>query len=83
MTLKFSKSIYKKYQIFAVYNAGPCDKFRSPTYSEEGVEELREYIKERNIWQAEVPSEFKDILTLQTCSPRDTRFVVQGKLVED
>ena len=79
----FSESGYKKYQIFAVYNAGPYDKFRSPTYSEEGVEELREYINDRNILQAEIPGEFENILTLQTCSPKDTRLVVQGKLVEE
>lgn len=78
----FSEAGYKKYKIFAVYEAGPLDKFRSPTYSDEGVEELRSYIKERNILKAEVPSEFENILTLQTCSPKDTRLVVQGKLVE-
>lgn len=78
----FSEAGYKKYQIFAVYEAGPYDKFRSPKYSEEDGEKLRTYIKERNILKTEVPSEFKDILTLQTCSPKDTRLVVQGKLVE-
>ena len=79
----FSEAGYKKYQIFAVYKAGPYDKFRSPKYSEEDGEKLRTYIKERNILKTEIPSEFKDILTLQTCSPKDTRFVVQGKLVEE
>lgn len=78
----FSEAGYKKYQIFAVYEAGPYDKFRSPKYSEEDGEKLLTYIKERNILKTEVPSEFKDILTLQTCSPKDTRLVVQGKLVE-
>ncbi|MDU7150685.1 class B sortase [Peptoniphilus grossensis] len=78
----FSEAGYKKYQIFAVYKAGPYDEFRSPKYSEEDGEKLRTYIKERNILKTEVPSEFKDILTLQTCSPKDTRLVVQGKLVE-
>lgn len=79
----FSEAGYKKYQIFAVYKAGPYDEFRSPKYSEEDGEKLRTYIKERNILKTEVPSEFKDILTLQTCSPKDTRLVVQGKLVEE
>lgn len=79
----FSEAGYKRYQIFAVYNAGPYDKFRSPKYSEEDGEKLLTYIKERNILKTEVPSEFKDILTLQTCSPKDTRLVVQGKLVEE
>lgn len=78
----FSEAGYKKYQIFAVYKAGPYDEFRSPKYSEEDGEKLLTYIKERNILKTEVPSEFKDILTLQTCSPKDTRLVVQGKLVE-
>lgn len=77
----FSEAGYKKYQIFAVYKAGPYDEFRSPKYSEEDGEKLLTYIKERNILKTEVPSEFKDILTLQTCSPKDTRLVVQGKLV--
>ena len=79
----FSEVGYKKYQIFAVYKAGPYDEFRSPKYSEEDGEKLLTYIKERNILKTEVPSEFKDILTLQTCSPKDTRLVVQGKLVEE
>ena len=79
----FSEAGYKKYQIFAAYKAGPYDKFRNPKYSEEDGEKLLTYIKERNILKTEVPSEFKDILTLQTCSPKDTRFVVQGKLVKE
>lgn len=79
----FSEAGYKKYQIFAAYKAGPYDEFRSPKYSEEDGEKLLTYIKERNILKTEVPSEFKDILTLQTCSPKDTRLVVQGKLVEE
>lgn len=78
-----SKDGYKKYQIFAVYNAGPLDKFRSPSYSEEEKNELFSYIKERNILKEDLPSDFNNILTLQTCSPRDTRLVVQGRLVED
>ncbi|MDU4046397.1 MAG: class B sortase [Peptoniphilus harei] len=79
----YSLSGYKKYKVFAVYNADPYDKFRSPSYSEEDGKKLISYIKERNILKTEVPSEIKDILTLQTCSPKDTRLVVQGKLVED
>ena len=79
----YSLSGYKKYKVFAVYNAGAYDKFRSPSYSEEDGKKLISYIKERNILKTEVPREIKDILTLQTCSPKDTRFVVQWKLVED
>lgn len=79
----YSLSGYKKYKVFAVYNADPYDKFRSPSYSEEDGKKLISYIKERNILKTELPSEIKDILTLQTCSPKDTRLVVQGKLVED
>lgn len=79
----YSLSGYKKYKVFAVYNAGAYDKFRNPSYSEEDGKKLISYIKERNILKTEVPREIKDILTLQTCSPKDTRFVVQGKLVED
>lgn len=41
------------------------------------------YNKERNLVSGELPEEIKDILTLQTCSPGDTRLVVQGVLVED
>ena len=49
---------------------------------EEG-EELLEYVKERNIVKGEMPDKVRDFITLQTCSPKDTRFVVQGVLVDD
>lgn len=79
----YSLSGYKKYKVFAVYNADPYDKFRSPSYSEEEGKKLLAYIKERNLVSGVMPEEIKDILTLQTCSPGDTRLVVQGVLVED
>lgn len=79
----YSLSGYKKYKVFAVYNADPYDKFRSPSYSNEEGKNLLAYIKERNLVSGVMPEEIKDILTLQTCSPGDTRLVVQGVLVED
>lgn len=79
----YSLNGYKKYKVFAVYNADPYDKFRSPSYSEEEGQNLLAYIKEKNLVSGELPEEIKDILTLQTCSPGDTRLVVQGVLVED
>lgn len=79
----YSLNGYKKYKAFAVYNADPYDKFRSPSYSEEEGKNLLAYIKEKNLVSGELPEEIKDILTLQTCSPGDTRLVVQGVLVED
>lgn len=44
---------------------------------------LLDYIKERNIVSGEMPDKTSDMITLQTCSPGDTRLVVQGVLVED
>lgn len=79
----YSLSGYKKYKVFAVYNADPYDKFRSPSYSNEEGKNLLAYIKERNLVSGVMPEEIKDILTLQTCSPGNTRLVVQGILVED
>lgn len=79
----YSLDGYKKYKVFAVYNASPYDKFRSPAYSEEEGEGLLRYIKEKNIFSGDLPSKLEDILTLQTCSPGDTRLVVQGVLVEE
>ena len=79
----YSLSGYKKYKVFAVYNADPYDKFRSPSYSNEEGKNLLAYIKERNLVSGVMPEEIKDILTLQTCSPGDTRLVVQGVLVEE
>lgn len=79
----YSLSGYKKYKVFAVYNADPYDKFRSPSYTIEEGKNLLAYIKERNLVSGVMPEEIKDILTLQTCSPGDTRLVVQGVLVED
>ena len=79
----YSLSGYKKYKVFAVYNADPYDKFRSPSYSDEDGKKLLAYIKERNLVSGVMPEEIKDMLTLQTCSPGDTRLVVQGILVED
>lgn len=79
----YSLDGYKKYKVFAVYNADPYDKFRSPSYTGEEGKNLLAYIKERNLLDGDIPEEIKDILTLQTCSPGDTRLVVQGVLVED
>lgn len=79
----YSLNGYKKYKVFAVYNAAPYDKFRSPSYTGEEGKNLLAYIKERNLVSGVMPEEIKDILTLQTCSPADTRLVVQGVLVED
>lgn len=79
----YSLEGYKKYKVFAVYNADPYDKFRSPSYSNEEGKNLLAYIKERNLVSGVMPEEIKDILTLQTCSPGDTRLVVQGVLVEE
>lgn len=79
----YSLDGYKKYKVFAVYNADPYDKFRSPSYSNEEGKNLLAYIKERNLLDGDMPEEIKDILSLQTCSPGDTRLVVQGVLVED
>lgn len=74
---------FKKYKAFAVYNASPYDKFRSPAYNEEEAEDLLRYIKEKNTFNGDLPNKLEDILTLQTCSPGDTRLVVQGVLVEE
>lgn len=41
------------------------------------------YIKERNLVSGEMPDKTSDMITLQTCSPGDTRLVVQGVLVEN
>ncbi len=79
----YSLDGYKKYKAFAVYNASPYDKFRSPSYSEEDGEDLLRYIREKNIFSGDLPSKLEDILTLQTCSPGDTRLVVQGVLVDE
>ena len=79
----YSLNGYKKYKVFAVYNADPYDKFRSPSYTIEEGEKLLTYIKEKNLIGGEMPEEIRDMLTLQTCSPGDTRLVVHGILVED
>lgn len=79
----YSLDGFKKYKVFAVYNASPYDKFRSSSYSEEEAEDLLRYIKEKNTFNGDLPSKLEDILTLQTCSPGDTRLVVQGVLVEE
>ena len=79
----YSLEGYKKYKVFAAYNAGPYDNFRNTSYLDEEGEELLGYVKERNIVKGEMPDKVRDFITLQTCSPKDTRFVVQGVLVED
>lgn len=79
----YSLDGFKKYKVFAVYNASPYDKFRSPSYSEEEGANLLSYIKGKNIVDGEIPNKLEDLLTLQTCSPGDTRLVVQAKLEED
>lgn len=79
----YSLEGYKKYKVFAVYNADSYDNFRSPTYTKEEEENLLKYIKDKNLIKKDFPEEFNNILTLQTCSPADTRLVVHGILVKD
>lgn len=79
----YSLDGYKKYKVFAVYNADSYDNFRSPNYTREEEENLLKYIKDKNLIKKDLPEEFNNILTLQTCSPADTRLVAHGILVED
>lgn len=79
----YSLDGYKKYKVFAAYNAGPHDNFRNTSYLDEEGAKFLEYVKERSIVKGEVPDKVRDFLTLQTCSPKDTRFVVHGVLVND
>lgn len=79
----FSLEGYKKYKVFAAYNAGPHDNFRNTSYLDEEGAQFLEYVKERSIVKGEMPDKVRDFLTLQTCSPKDTRFVVHGVLVND
>lgn len=79
----YSLEGYKKYKVFAVYNAGPHDNFRNTSYLDEEGAKFLEYVKERSIVKGVMPDEIKDMITLQTCSPGDTRLVVQAKLEED
>ena len=79
----YSLEGYKKYKVFAAYNAGPHDNFRNTSYLDEEGAKFLEYVKERSIVKGEVPDKVRDFLTLQTCSPKDTRFVVHGVLVND
>lgn len=79
----YSLDGFKKYKVFAVYNASPYDNFRSTSYTEEEGEDLLRYIKEKNTFNGNLPKKIEDILTLQTCSPGDTRLVVQGILIDE
>ncbi|MDY3118481.1 MAG: class B sortase [Peptoniphilus sp.] len=72
----------KVYQIFAVYRADPYEDFRSLQYEGEKLMAFRSRIEEKNVLKEPVNWNGEKILTLQTCSDRDERLVVHGKLVE-
>lgn len=69
---------HKRYKIFAVYEADPMDAFRSPSYPRQALENFRAYVQGRNIIKESLPENLDHFITLQTCSPRDTRLVVQA-----
>ncbi len=73
---------FNRYEIFAVYAADPMEKFRTPNYSEEELNELMERIKSKNEIHKEIPEDFSEILTLQTCLDNDVRLVVHGKKIK-
>lgn len=70
---------YDEYEIFAVYSADPMEKFRTPNYSDEELNLLIEKINEKNEIDGEIPEDFNEILTLQTCIENDKRLVIHAK----
>lgn len=69
---------HKRYEIFAVYKADPRDPFRHTSYQGQDLENFRAYVQKRNILKRPLPEKLDHFITLQTCSPGDTRLVIQA-----
>lgn len=67
-----------KYKIFAIYDVGVYEDYRSPSYSEDKWNDFLSLIKEKNILKSPMPDFEDKILTLSTCSDIDDRMTVQA-----
>ena len=72
----------KVYQIFAAYEASPYEDFRSPNYEGEKLAAFRARVEAKNIIKGPMDWQGEKIITLQTCTEKDRRMVVHGRLVE-
>ncbi|UEA32325.1 class B sortase [Granulicatella elegans] len=68
------------YKIFAVYDVGAYEDYRSKSYNEDKWSDFLSRIKDKNILDYPLPKFEDKILTLSTCSYLDDRMTVQAVL---
>ncbi len=76
-----TENSFYKYEIFAVYPALPNENYNALSYSGEPKTQLEEMIRSRNEVKGNVPKDFTDMLTLQTCIDEDDRLIIHAKLI--
>lgn len=73
----------KVYEIFAAYKAGPYEDFRSVHYEGKRLAAFRTRLETKNILKGPLNWQGEKIITLQTCSGKEERMVLHGRLVEE
>lgn len=73
----------KVYEIFAAYKAGPYEDFRSVHYEGKHLAAFRTRLETKNILKGPLRWQGEKIITLQTCSGKEERMVLHGRLVEE
>ncbi len=73
----------KVYEIFAAYKANPYEDFRSIQYEGKRLAAFRTRLETKNILKGPLNWQGEKIITLQTCSGKEERMVLHGRLVEE
>lgn len=73
----------KVYEIFAAYKANPYEDFRSVQYEGKRLAAFRTRLETKNILKGPLNWQEEKIITLQTCSEKEERMVIHGRLVEE
>lgn len=73
----------KVYEIFAAYKAGPYEDFRSVQYEGKRLAAFHTRLETKNILKGPLNWQEEKIITLQTCSEKEERMVLHGRLVEE
>ena len=73
----------KVYEIFAAYKANPYEDFRSVQYEGKRLAAFRTRLETKNILKGPLNWQGEKIISLQTCSGKEERMVLHGRLVEE
>ncbi|MDO5755651.1 MAG: class B sortase [Tissierellia bacterium] len=80
--ISYLNGLYR-YKIFAAYRADLQDQFRKTSYKEKDIKDYLLLLEKKNLINEETPEKWDKILTLQTCSGDENRWVVHGVKIDE